>query len=89
VPSCGGVVRVPRRVFQRLLPARPTPEQCVDAYYLHPSSIDIPVEVSDRSRMRFFSRPSRSIRISVKLLVEDVPGRRFTGHEFDTGTGLN
>jgi len=30
-----GVVRVPRRVFQRLLPERPTLERCVDAYYLH------------------------------------------------------
>jgi len=29
-----GVVRVPRRVFRRLLPARPTPERCVEAYRL-------------------------------------------------------
>jgi hypothetical protein len=29
-----GVVRVPRRVSQRLLPERPTPERCVGAYYL-------------------------------------------------------
>jgi hypothetical protein len=29
-----GVVRVPRRVFQRLLPERPTPERCVEAFYL-------------------------------------------------------
>ena len=29
-----GVVRVPRRVFQRLLPARPTPDRCVEAYHL-------------------------------------------------------
>ena len=29
-----GVVRVPRRVFQRLLPERPTPERCVETYYL-------------------------------------------------------
>ena len=29
-----GVVRVPWRVFQRLLPERPTPERCVEAYYL-------------------------------------------------------
>jgi hypothetical protein len=29
-----GVVRVPRHVFQRLLPERPTPERCVEAYYL-------------------------------------------------------
>jgi hypothetical protein len=29
-----GVVRVPRRIFQRLLPERPTSERCVEAYYL-------------------------------------------------------
>ena len=29
-----GIVTVPRRVFQRLLPERPTPERCVEAYYL-------------------------------------------------------
>jgi hypothetical protein len=29
-----GVVRVPRRVFQRILPERPTPECCGEAYYL-------------------------------------------------------
>jgi Protein of unknown function (DUF1488) len=29
-----GVVRVPRPVFQRLLPERPTPERCLEAYYL-------------------------------------------------------
>ena len=29
-----GVVRVPRRVFQRLLPERPTPERCVEAFFL-------------------------------------------------------
>ena len=29
-----GVVRVPRRVFQRSLPGRPTPEPCIEAYFL-------------------------------------------------------
>jgi hypothetical protein len=29
-----GVDRVLGRVFQRLLPERPTPEKCVEAYYL-------------------------------------------------------
>ena len=29
-----GVVRITRRVFQRLLLERPTPEKCVEAYYL-------------------------------------------------------
>ena len=32
-----GVVRVPRRIF-RLLPERPTPERCVEAYYLVPAA---------------------------------------------------
>jgi hypothetical protein len=29
------VVRVSRRVFQRLLSERPTPERCVESYHLH------------------------------------------------------
>ena len=29
-----GVVRVPRRVFQRLLSERPTRDRCVEGYYL-------------------------------------------------------
>ena len=29
-----GGVRVPRRVFQRLLQERPTPERCVEAFFL-------------------------------------------------------
>jgi hypothetical protein len=29
-----GVVRLPRRIFQRLLSERPTPERCLEAYYL-------------------------------------------------------
>ncbi len=35
-----GVVRVPRRVFQRLLPERPTPERCVEAYYLQRTRLE-------------------------------------------------
>jgi Protein of unknown function (DUF1488) len=29
-----GVVRVPRRVFQRLVPESPTPGRCLEAYHL-------------------------------------------------------
>jgi hypothetical protein len=29
-----GLVRVPRRVFQHLLPETPMPERCIEAYYL-------------------------------------------------------
>ena len=50
-----GVVRVPRRVFQRLLPERPTPERCVEAYYLQ--------------RTRFESIPERKLR--PRQLTED------------------
>ena len=39
-----GVVRVPRRVFQRLLPERPTPERCVEAYYLQRTRFERIVE---------------------------------------------
>src|SRR5215831_9439770 len=35
-----GVVRVPWRVFQRLLPERPTPERSVEAYYLQRSRFE-------------------------------------------------
>jgi hypothetical protein len=30
IGECRGVVRVPRGMFQRLLPERPTPERCVE-----------------------------------------------------------
>ena len=34
------MVHVPRRVFQRLLPERPTPERCVEAYYLQRTRLE-------------------------------------------------
>jgi len=37
-----GVVRVPRRVFQRLLPQRPTPERWNDRFILEPSRDRLP-----------------------------------------------
>ena len=60
-----GVVRVPRRVFQRLLPERPTPERCVEAYYLQ--------------RTRFESITERKLRL--RNLTDDgnveISGRDF------------
>ena len=44
------VVRVPRRVFQRLLPERPTPERCVEAYYLQRTRFESIVERKLRRR---------------------------------------
>src|SRR5215470_3791620 len=45
-----GVVRVPRRVFQRLLPERPTPERCVEAYHLQRTCFERIVERKLRQR---------------------------------------
>jgi hypothetical protein len=45
-----GVVRVPRRVFQRLLPERPTPERCVEAYYLQRTRFEAIAERKLRRR---------------------------------------
>ena len=62
-----GVVRVARRVFQRLLPERPTPERCVEAYYLQ--------------RTRFESIAERKLRL--RQLTEDgnveITGRDLRG----------
>jgi hypothetical protein len=46
-----GVVRVPRRVFQRLLPERPTPARCVEAYYLQRTRFERVAESKVRHRV--------------------------------------
>ena len=45
-----GVVRVPRRVFQRLLPETPIPERCVEAYYLRRTGFESIAERKIRRR---------------------------------------
>jgi hypothetical protein len=45
-----GVVRVPRRVFQSLLPERPTHEGCVEAYYLQRTRFESIAEQKVRRR---------------------------------------
>ena len=44
------MVRVPRRVFQGLLPETPTPERCVEAYYLQRTRLESIVERKIRRR---------------------------------------
>jgi Protein of unknown function (DUF1488) len=46
-----GVVRVPRRVFQRLLSERSTPERCVEAYYLQRTRFERVAEAKVRHRL--------------------------------------
>ena len=49
-----GVVTVPRRVFQRLLPERPIPEKSVAAYYLQPPRFE---SIAERKLRRRQLRP--------------------------------
>jgi len=72
-----GIVMVPRRVFQRSLPERPTPERCVEAYYLQRTRFesiaerklqqrqlieDGNVEISGRDLREGAWMPSQSVR---------------------------
>jgi hypothetical protein len=45
-----GVVRVSRRVFQRLLWESPTPERCVEGYHLHRTRLELIAERKVRRR---------------------------------------
>src|SRR5690242_2321468 len=45
-----GVVRVSRRVFQILLLETPTPESCLEAYYLHRTRLELIAERKVRRR---------------------------------------
>lgn len=45
-----GVVRVPRRVFQRFVEGTVTPERCIEAYYLHRTRLERVAERKLRSR---------------------------------------
>ena len=45
-----GVVRVPRRVFQRLLDGAVTPERCLEAYHLQRTRFELAVERKLRNR---------------------------------------
>ena len=45
-----GLVRVPWRVLQILLPETPTPERCLEAYHLHRTRLEIIAERKVRRR---------------------------------------
>jgi hypothetical protein len=46
-----GSVFVPRRVFQTLIGARPTPEQCVQHYHLNRAGLERVAEAKVRERL--------------------------------------
>src|SRR3982750_506620 len=45
-----GTVRVPRRVFQRLLDQSPTPERCLETFHLQRTRFELAVERKLRRR---------------------------------------
>ena len=45
-----GIVRVPRRVFQGLVDQSPTPERCLEAYYVYRTPLEMIAERKVRSR---------------------------------------
>src|SRR5712675_1755274 len=45
-----GVVRIPRRVFQRMLDQAPTPERCLEAYHLQRTRLELIAERKLRRR---------------------------------------
>ena len=94
-----GVVLVPRRVFQRLLQERPTPERCVEAYYLQRTRFervaerklrrrqlaeDGNVEITGRDLREGW--PEGSSRTG-RLYGDGQPGRRDLGDTIGQGTG--
>jgi hypothetical protein len=69
-----GVVRVPRRVFQRLLSETPTPERCVERYYLQRTRFESIAERKLRRPQLTETGISRSAGgICAKHQVETVP----------------
>jgi hypothetical protein len=75
-----GVVRVPRRVFQRLLSERPTPERCVEAYYLQRTRFE---SIAERKLRRRQLTEDGNVGIGVRDL------RKVSGGNFaDSGERL-
>ena len=65
-----GVVRVPRRTFQYLLPDRPTPERCVEAYYLQRTRLD---SIAERKLRRRQLTDDGNVEITGRDLREKPP----------------
>ena len=55
-----GVVRIPRRVFQLLLPDAPTPQRCLEAYHLNRTRFELIAERKVRRRQLTEVSMSRS-----------------------------
>ena len=72
-----GIVRITRRVFQGLLDQSPTPERCLEAYYLYRTRLELIAERKVRRRQ----------------LTDDgnveISGRDLRGRDFRVSTRLH
>ena len=64
------MVRVPRRVFQRLLPETPTPERCVEAYHLQRTRFE---KTAERKLRRRQLTEDGNVEITGRDLREGTP----------------
>ena len=65
-----GVVRVPRRVFQRLVPESPSPERCLEAYHLHRTRFE---RIAERKLRRRQLTEDSNVEITGRDLRERSP----------------
>jgi hypothetical protein len=72
IGECRGGPRVPRRVFQRLVPERPTPERCVEAYYLQRTRFE---SIAERKLRQRQLTGDGNVEISGRDLREAAGGR--------------
>ena len=73
-----GVVRIGRQVFQRLLPERPTPERCLEAYHLQRTRFEL---IAERKLRRRQLTGDGNVEITGRDLREREP--RPSIHPFD------
>jgi hypothetical protein len=75
-----GVVRISRRAFQRLLIERPTPERCVEAYYMQRTRFEGVAERKIRRRQLTedgdIEITGRDLREGAAAAPRSAPGRR-------------
>jgi hypothetical protein len=79
-----GVVRVSRRVFQILLPETPTPERCLEAYYLHRTRLEL---IAERKLRRRQLTDDGNVEITGRDLREREP--RAAAHSYRAGATLS
>lgn len=66
-----GIVRVHKRTFQRLLGSSPTPERCVEAYYLNRTRLE---RIAERKIRRRQLSDDANVEITGRDLRERDPG---------------